>query len=215
MPWDPLPTPMRRTPTHGASCRPWATGPTRCATSRRRSAQPSTRGSATPSSAAHPSTSPASCRFRRPSCGPATSCARSCSEVWRRPSGLPSSSTTSTSSVRPRTHHPTPPRAPPSPGGRHERADRAPTLPLARRGLRAPLPWQFSKDVSSMSTATNNPVHPPRPANQHLAALIIGCLLILPGLGLLLGGAGLGVTYAVGRDDAGYLSLTVPALSSP
>ncbi len=66
-----------------------------------------------------------------------------------------------------------------------------------------------------MSTATNNPVHPPRPANQHLAALIIGCLLILPGLGLLLGGAGLGVTYAVGRDDAGYLSLTVPALSSP
>lgn len=53
------------------------------------------------------------------------------------------------------------------------------------------------------------------PAGRHIAALVIGCLLLLPGLGLLLGGAGLGITYAVGRDDAGYLSLTLPALSSP
>lgn len=52
------------------------------------------------------------------------------------------------------------------------------------------------------------------PANRHLVALVVGCLLILPGLGLLLGGAGLGITYAVGRDDAGYLSLTLPALTS-
>ncbi|KRF38902.1 hypothetical protein ASG96_16135 [Terrabacter sp. Soil810] len=62
-----------------------------------------------------------------------------------------------------------------------------------------------------------SPVAPPdrtHPASRHLVALIIGCLLILPGLGLLLGGAGLAVTYAVGRDDAGYLSLTLPALTS-
>ncbi|WP_231372207.1 DUF4389 domain-containing protein [Terracoccus sp. 273MFTsu3.1] len=52
------------------------------------------------------------------------------------------------------------------------------------------------------------------PAGRHIAALVIGCLLILPGLGLLLGGAGLAITYAVGRDDAGYLSLTLPALTS-
>ena len=63
----------------------------------------------------------------------------------------------------------------------------------------------------------SSPVTPPdrtHPASRHLVALIIGCLLILPGLGLLLGGAGLAVTYAVGRDDAGYLSLTLPALTS-
>ena len=62
-----------------------------------------------------------------------------------------------------------------------------------------------------------SPVAPPdrtHPASRHLVALIVGCLLILPGLGLLLGGAGLAVTYAVGRDDAGYLSLTLPALTS-
>jgi len=52
------------------------------------------------------------------------------------------------------------------------------------------------------------------PAGRHLVALIIGCLLILPGLGLLLGGAALGITYAVARDSAGYLSLTMPVLSS-
>ncbi len=54
----------------------------------------------------------------------------------------------------------------------------------------------------------------PHPARRHLAALIVGCLLILPGLGLLLAGAGLAASYAVGRDDAGYVSLTLPALAS-
>src|SRR6478735_4177127 len=52
------------------------------------------------------------------------------------------------------------------------------------------------------------------PGGRHLVALIVGCLLILPGLGLLLGGAALGITYAVARDSAGYLSLTMPVLSS-
>src|SRR6478752_846651 len=68
--------------------------------------------------------------------------------------------------------------------------------------------------------ATNPATYPDRsaggyhPAGRHLVALIIGCLLILPGLGLLLGGAALGITYAVARDSAGYLSLTMPVLSS-
>ena len=53
------------------------------------------------------------------------------------------------------------------------------------------------------------------PARRHLAALIIGCLLILPGLGLLLGGAGVAGTYAFGRDDSGFLSMTVPTLRTP
>ncbi|HET8989240.1 MAG TPA: DUF4389 domain-containing protein [Humibacillus sp.] len=59
------------------------------------------------------------------------------------------------------------------------------------------------------------PVAEPHPARRHLAALIIGCLLILPGLGLLLGGAGVAGAYAFGRDDAGFLSMTVPTLRSP
>ena len=53
------------------------------------------------------------------------------------------------------------------------------------------------------------------PARRHLVALIIGCLLILPGLGLLLGGAGVAGTYAFGRDDSGFLSMTVPTLRTP
>ncbi|GAA2158417.1 uncharacterized protein DUF4389 [Humibacillus xanthopallidus] len=53
------------------------------------------------------------------------------------------------------------------------------------------------------------------PAKRHLVALIIGCLLILPGLGLLLGGAAVAGAYAFGRDDAGFLSLSVPTLRSP
>ena len=63
--------------------------------------------------------------------------------------------------------------------------------------------------------STPPPVTDAHPARRHLVALIIGCLLILPGLGLLLGGAGVAGTYAFGRDDAGYLSMTVPTLRSP
>ena len=35
-------------------------------------------------------------------------------------------------------------------------------------------------------------------------ALVVGCLLLVPGLGLLLGGGALGAAYAFGRDDDGY-----------
>lgn len=59
------------------------------------------------------------------------------------------------------------------------------------------------------------PVRASHPTRPHLVALVIGCLLLLPGLGLLLGGAGLGITYAVGRDTAGYLSGSLPSLRSP
>ena len=65
-----------------------------------------------------------------------------------------------------------------------------------------------------MTTTTYTPTERRHPAGRHLAALIIGCLLLLPGLGLLLGGAGLGIAYAVARDSAGYLSMTLPVVSS-
>ncbi|MDV3223082.1 DUF4389 domain-containing protein [Intrasporangium sp.] len=42
--------------------------------------------------------------------------------------------------------------------------------------------------------------------SRHIAALVIGCLIAMPGIGMLLGGAALGGIYALGRDDAGYFN---------
>jgi hypothetical protein len=47
---------------------------------------------------------------------------------------------------------------------------------------------------------------PPRPDAvkcRRVTILIRGCLMLLPGVGLLLRGSGLGVGYAFGREDAG------------
>ena len=44
--------------------------------------------------------------------------------------------------------------------------------------------------------------------SRHVVALVIGCLLALPGLGMLLGGAALGGFYTLGRDAEGYFSTT-------
>ena len=48
-----------------------------------------------------------------------------------------------------------------------------------------------------------------------VVALMIGCLLLVPGLGLLVGGVGPGAAYAIDRDDSGYLSETVDQVQSP
>jgi Domain of unknown function (DUF4389) len=45
-------------------------------------------------------------------------------------------------------------------------------------------------------------------------ALVVGCLLLLPGIGLLVGGGALSVAYAVGRDDDGYFDVTIDRLES-
>jgi Domain of unknown function (DUF4389) len=45
-------------------------------------------------------------------------------------------------------------------------------------------------------------------------ALVVGCLLLLPGIGLLVGGGALSVAYAVGRDDDGYFDVTIDRLQS-
>lgn len=65
-----------------------------------------------------------------------------------------------------------------------------------------------------MTSTTVVPTDRRHPAGRHLAALIIGCLLILPGVGLLLGGGAISIAYAVGRDSAGFLSLSYPVVSS-
>ena len=44
--------------------------------------------------------------------------------------------------------------------------------------------------------------------SRHVVALVIGCLLALPGIGMLLGGVALGGIYTFGRDDAGYFTTT-------
>lgn len=41
---------------------------------------------------------------------------------------------------------------------------------------------------------------------RRIIALIVGCALLLPGLGMLLGGGGLAIAYAAGRDDDGYFA---------
>lgn len=50
--------------------------------------------------------------------------------------------------------------------------------------------------------------------SSRIIALIIGCLLLLPGVGLLLGGGGLALGYAFGRNSEGYFSSTVNDLHS-
>ena len=50
--------------------------------------------------------------------------------------------------------------------------------------------------------------------SSRMGALIVGCLLLLPGIGLLLGGGGIGLGYAFGRDNTGYFELGVPQLQS-
>ena len=50
--------------------------------------------------------------------------------------------------------------------------------------------------------------------SSRVVALVVGCLLLLPGIGLMLGGGGIGLGYAFGRDNAGYFELGVPQLQS-
>ena len=51
--------------------------------------------------------------------------------------------------------------------------------------------------------------------SRHVVALILGCLLLLSGISLLLGGGGLALEHAFGRDHAGYFSTTVTGLQTP
>jgi Domain of unknown function (DUF4389) len=50
---------------------------------------------------------------------------------------------------------------------------------------------------------------------SRVVAIVIGSLIVLPGLGMLVGGAALGAAYAFGRDDDGYFGVTLDPLDSP
>jgi hypothetical protein len=50
---------------------------------------------------------------------------------------------------------------------------------------------------------------------RHVVMLVIGCLLLLPGLGLIVGGGAIGVLEATTRDSAGWHSVSIERLASP
>ena len=49
---------------------------------------------------------------------------------------------------------------------------------------------------------------------SRIAALVIGCLLVIPAFALLLGGGALGLGYAFGRGDDGYFDTTIDRLAT-
>jgi len=50
---------------------------------------------------------------------------------------------------------------------------------------------------------------------SRIVALVIGCLLLAPGLGLLFAGGGLGLAYAAGRNESGYFEAALTDLTTP
>ena len=52
-------------------------------------------------------------------------------------------------------------------------------------------------------------------STKRIVALVIGCVLLLPALGMLLGGGALALVYATQRNDDGYLDVTIDQLQTP
>jgi hypothetical protein len=52
-------------------------------------------------------------------------------------------------------------------------------------------------------------------STKRIVALVVGCVLILPALGVLLAGGALAVGYATQRDDDGYFDVTIDQLQTP
>lgn len=50
---------------------------------------------------------------------------------------------------------------------------------------------------------------------RRIVALVLGCLLVLPGIGFLFAGGGLVLTFGVARDPAGYATSRIIDVSSP
>ena len=49
---------------------------------------------------------------------------------------------------------------------------------------------------------------------KRIVALVVGCVLLIPALGMFIGGAALAVAYATQRDDDGYFDVTIESLQS-
>lgn len=55
---------------------------------------------------------------------------------------------------------------------------------------------------------------PHRHSAFHIVAIVIGCLMLLPGLGILVGGGALAIGQAVATDDDGYFQFTLDRVAS-
>ena len=51
-------------------------------------------------------------------------------------------------------------------------------------------------------------------STRRIVALVVGCVLLIPALGMFIGGAALAVAYATQRDDDGYFDVTIESLQS-
>lgn len=65
------------------------------------------------------------------------------------------------------------------------------------------------------STTNHTATKPPRTRSAaQIVAIVIGCLMLLPGLGILTGGGALAIAQAVATDDDGYFNFTLDPVSS-
>ena len=78
-------------------------------------------------------------------------------------------------------------------------------------------------DDGDMTNAPDPMLHQPavpatspqrRHSAGHIVAIVIGCLVLLPGLGMLAGGGAIAVAQAVATDDDGYFSFTIDRIES-
>ena len=71
--------------------------------------------------------------------------------------------------------------------------------------------------VDPPATATPPPARAPRSRTRHaghIVAIVVGCLLLVPGLGMAAGGAAAAIGQAVATDDDGYFRFTLDRLDS-
>ena len=75
-------------------------------------------------------------------------------------------------------------------------------------------------EATTASPTTPQPVTPPAPPTTrtrhagHIIAIVAGCLLVLPGLGMLAGGTAAGVGQAFVTDDDGYFNFAIDRVES-
>ena len=51
-------------------------------------------------------------------------------------------------------------------------------------------------------------------STKRIIALVVGCVMLIPALGMFIGGAALTIAYATQRDDDGYFDVTIESLRS-
>ena len=72
--------------------------------------------------------------------------------------------------------------------------------------------------TTSLDSTLSQPTAPTNERRQrtawHIVAIVIGCLVLIPGFGLLSGGGAIALGQAVATDDDGYFSFTLDRVES-